>query len=116
MRRGVDFLRRNIGVAGDPVLRSRTAALPLVSIGEPDREVGTGAGEMQRTEPLSVQPLAAAAQYFVVRLPGRDGVIPVDARRREDGIGKLSDRDVFFILWKHELGPRRRRISNDVPV
>ena len=43
MRRGEDFLGRNIGVAGDPVLRRRSAALPFMAIGKPDERLTIGA-------------------------------------------------------------------------
>ena len=42
MRRGEDFLGRDIGVAGDAVPGGRGAAFPFVAVGKPDRQVGAG--------------------------------------------------------------------------
>src|SRR6185437_9303522 len=84
VRRRKDLFRRNIGVAGDPVLRRGAPALPLMSVRKPDGEVGTWSREMQRTESLPVQPLPPATQYFVMRFPGGNGVFPVDAGCRKD--------------------------------
>src|ERR1700761_3600760 len=97
MRRGEDFLGGDVGVAGDAVFRSRTAALPFMPVGKSNREVGAGSGEMQRSETLPVQPLPALTQDFVVSVPRCDSIIPVDAGRREDGIRKLGDRRFLFI-------------------
>ena len=44
MRRGEDFLGRDIGVAGDAVLGGRGAALPFMAIGKTDRQIGARAG------------------------------------------------------------------------
>ena len=49
-------------------------------------------------------------------MPGCDSIIPVNPGSGENGIGKLGDRGIFFVLRKHELRPGRRRIGNDVPV
>src|SRR5580700_187956 len=70
MWRGEDFLRRDICVAGDSVLRGGAAALPFMSVGKADRKVSTGSGKMQRAEPLAVQPLPSAAQHLIVLFPG----------------------------------------------
>src|ERR1700722_3974923 len=105
MRRGENLFRRNIRITGDALLGRGATALPLMPVGKADREVGAGSGKMQRAESLPVQPLPSAAQYFVVSLPGRDGVIPVDPGSGENCVRKLCDRGIFFVLWKHELRP-----------
>src|ERR1700722_14400058 len=105
MRRGEDLFRRNIRIASDAVLCRGAAALPFMSVGKTDCEVGAGSGEMQRAESLPVQPLPSAAQYLVVSVPGRDGVIPVDPGSGENGVRKLCHRSIFFVLRKYELRP-----------
>src|ERR1700761_2934789 len=105
MRRGENFFRRNIRIAGDAVLGRGAAALPFMPVGKTDREVGAGSGKMQRAESLPVQPLPSAAQYFVVSLPGRNRILPVDPGSGENGVRKLCDRGIFFVLRKHELRP-----------
>ena len=116
MRRGEDFLGRDVGVAGDAVLRGRGAALPFMAVGEADREVGAGPGIMQRVKALAVQPVGALAQRRVVLLPGRDGVVLIDARGGEDRVRKFCHRDVLGVVGKHLLRPGRARIGDDVPV
>src|SRR3984885_8412402 len=105
MRRGENFFRRNIRIAGDAVLGRGAAALPFMPVGKTDREVGARSGKMQRAESLPVQPLPSAAQYLIVSLPGGDGVIPVDPGSSQTSVGKLCDRGIFFVLRKHELRP-----------
>src|SRR5712672_2294990 len=94
MRRGEYFLGRDIRVAGDPVLGRGGAALPFVTVGEPDLQVGAGSGIMQRAESLSIQPFGPAAQCGVVLVPRRDGLIIIDARGSEDRFRKLCHRDI----------------------
>jgi hypothetical protein len=95
MRRGEDFLGRDVGVAGDAVLGGRGAAFPFMAVGEPDRQIGAGPGIMQRVEALAVQPFGALAQHWHCAFPRRDGAILIDARGRKDRIGQLGDRDLF---------------------
>ncbi len=116
MRRGEDFLGRDIGVAGDAVLGGGGAAFPFMAVGEPDREIGARPGIMQRVEALAVQPFGPLAQHGIVLLPRSDGVIIVDARGREDRVRQV---------WPPRHRPRRRGkpaspmtggIGDDVPV
>ena len=116
MRRGEYFLGRDIRVAGDPVLGRGGAALPFVTVGEPDLQVGAGAGIMQRTESLSVQPFGPAAQRGVVLVPRRDGLIIIDPGGSEDRVRKLCHRDILFVVRKNLLRPGQARIGDDVPV
>src|SRR5665647_177173 len=74
-RSSENFLRWDIRVAGDPVLGRRGAALPFMDVREPDRQVRTRSGVMQRAESLSVQPFGPAAQRGVVLLPRCNGII-----------------------------------------
>ena len=89
VRRGEDLLGRNVGIAGDAVVGGGGAAFPFVAIGKPDRQVGAGSRIVQRAEALSVQPFGAVAQRGVVLFPRGDGVVIVDARGGEDGVGEL---------------------------
>ena len=116
MRRGEDFLGRDIGVAGDAVLRGRGAALPFVAVGKTDRKVGARAGIFQRMETLAVQPVGALAQDGIVLLPCGDGAVLIDAGRREDRVRQFCHRDVFRNVGEHLLRPGRARIGDDVPV
>ena len=116
MRRGEDFLGRDVGVAGDAVLGRRRAAFPFVAVGETDREVRARPRIFQRVEALAVQPLGALAQHRVVFFPGRDRAVLIDARRRKDRVRQLCHRDVLGNIRKYLLRPCRARIGDDVPV
>ena len=116
MRRGEDFLGRDVGVAGDAVLGGRGAAFPFMAVGEPDRQIRARAGIFQRVETLAVQPFGALAQHGVVLFPGRDGAVLIDARGRKDRIRQFCYRDVLRNIGKDLPGPGRARIGDDVPV
>ena len=75
MRRGEDFLGRNVGVAGDAIPGGRGAAFPFVAVGKTDRQIRAGAGIFQCVEALAVQPLGPLAQHGVVLFPCGDGAI-----------------------------------------
>ena len=105
MRRGEDLLGRDVGVAGDAVLGGRGAAFPFVTVGQPDREIGARPGIMQRAEALRVQPFGPLPQRRVVLAPCGDGVVLVDARGREDRVGKLGDRDVLLVIRETPAWP-----------
>ena len=116
MRRGEDFLGRDVGVAGDAVLGGRGAAFPFVAVGKTDRQVGAGPGIFQRMEALAVQPFGALAQHGVVLFPGRDRAVLIDARGRKDRVRQFCHRDVLGNVGKYLLRPGRARIGDDVPV
>ena len=116
MRRGEDFLGRNVGVAGDAVPGGRGAAFPFVAVGKTDGQVGAGAGIFQRVKTLAVQPVGPLAQHGVVLLPCRHRAILIDARRRKDRIRQFCYRDVLRNIGKNLLRPGRARIGDDVPV
>jgi hypothetical protein len=50
-----------------------------VLVGQPDRHVGAGTGEAQRTEGMSVQPFGAFVERRIVIVPGRNRIVDVDA-------------------------------------
>ena len=79
MRRGEDFLGRDIGVAGDAVLGGRRTAFPFMAVGQSNGEIGTRTGIFQRVEALPVQPVGALAQHRIVLVPVRHRAILVDA-------------------------------------
>ena len=116
MRRGEDLLGRDVGIAGDAVLGGRGAALPFMTVGEADGEIGAGAGIMQRVKrwPFSHSVRLRSAALCVC--PGRDGIGVVDARGGEDRVRQLADGDVLASSRKHQLRPGRARIGDDVPV
>ena len=116
MRRGEDFLSRDIGIADDAVPGDRRAAHPFVAVGKPDHQVRTRSGIMQRLEALSVEPCGPLAQHGVVLFPCGHGAIAIHARSREDGIRQPCHRDVVGVIGKHPLRPRQARIGDDVPV
>ena len=116
MRRGEDFLGRDVGVAGDAVPGGRGAAFPLVAVGEPDCQVRARAGIFQRVEALAVQPLGSLTQHGVVLFPGRDGAVLIDTGRCKDRIRQFRYRDVLRNVGENLLRPGWARIGDDVPV
>ncbi len=116
MRRGEDLLGRDVRIAGDPVLGRRRAALPVVAVGEPDGQIRARPGIMQRVKLLAVQPFRPAAESRIMRGPGRDRIVAIDARGGEDRLRKLADGDVILVSGKDPLRPRRGRIGHDVPI
>ena len=79
MRGGEDLFGRDVGIADDAVLRRGGAALPLVAVGEPDREISSRTGIVQGVKFPRVQPFRALAQRSVMRIPGRNRIVVVDA-------------------------------------
>ena len=116
MRRGEDFLGRDVGIAGDAVLGGRGAAFPFVAVGETDRQIGARAGIFQRVKPLAVQPVGPLAQHRVVLLPCGDGAVLIHPRSRKDRIRQLRHRDILGNVGEYLLRPGRARIGDDVPV
>ncbi len=116
MRRGEDFLGRDVGVAGDTVLGRGRAALPFMAVSEANGEVDAGAGIFQRVEALAVQPFCALGQHCIVLVPGCDCAVLVDARGGKDRVRKLRNRDVLGIVGEDLLRPGSTGIGDDVPV
>src|ERR1700722_9060587 len=54
-------LGRDVRVAGYSVLRRRGPTLPVVAVGEPDGEIGSRSGIMERVKFFGVQPFRALA-------------------------------------------------------
>ena len=63
-----------------------------------------------------LQAARALTQHRVVLRPGRDRIIDVDARGREDRVRQLGDRDILLVVGKYLLRPGRAGIGDDVPV
>ena len=116
MRRGEDFLGRDVGVAGDAVPGGRRTAFPFVAVGKPDRQIGARAGIFQRVEALAIQPFGPLAQHGVVLFPCGDGAILIDARGCKDRVRQFCYRDVLRDVGENLLRPGRTRIGDDVPV
>ncbi len=116
MRGREDLLGGDVGVAGHAVLGRRGAAVPLVSVGQADRQVGAGAGIMEGAEALSVQPLGLGAERRIMRRPGRHGILAVDAGGREDGLRQPAHRLLGRDVGEDLPGPGGARIGDDVPV
>ena len=114
--RGEDLLGRDVRIADDAVLRRRGAALPLVAVGEPDGEIRSRTGIVQGVKFPRVQPFRASAQRRVMRVPGRNRIVVVDARSGEDRLRQLADGDLVLVSRKDPLRPRGGRIGDDVPV
>ena len=78
VRRGKDLLSWNIGVADNAIAGLRSAAVPGMAIGQPHPQIGAGAGEMQRSEALIIQPACAPFKFGIVRLPCGDRIVAGD--------------------------------------
>ena len=116
MRRGEDFLGRDVGVAGDAVLGGRGAAFPFMAVGEADRQVGAGTGIMQRAEALAVEPVGALAQHRIVLPQAAIGALADRRARPRRSRPRACRPRPPRIVGKHQLRPGRARIGDDVPV
>ena len=76
-----------------------------MALGEPDREIHTRSGVMQRAEALPIQPFGPVAQRGIVLLPCCNGVVAIHARGSEDRVRELCDRDILFVSGKDLLRP-----------
>ncbi len=116
MRSSEHFLGRDVRIAGNSVLRRRRAPLPLVPVGEPDRQIRSRPAIAQGVKLPGVQPFRPPAESGIVRIPGRNRVVVVDAGRGEDRLRQPADGDVVLVAGKDPLRPRGRRIGDDVPI
>src|SRR6185437_5675317 len=106
MGRGEDLLGRNVGIAGDSVLRRRRAALPVMAVGEADGEIRSRPGIVEGVKFPRVQPFRPSAERRVVRGPGLNRIGIVDAGRGEDRLRQLADGDLFLVSRKDTASPR----------
>src|SRR5664279_4975343 len=116
VRRGEDLFGRNVRVAGNAIFCGRSAALPFVSVGKANRQIGTPSAKMKRTKSLPVQPFGSLAKPGVVIFPCCDSTVLVDPRCCKYGIGELSHGDILAVVGKDLLRPGCAGIGDDVPV
>ncbi len=90
--------------------------MPFMAISQSDREVGARTGEMKRRKTLAVQPSRALLEVCIVRCPGSDRVVEIDAGGGKDRVGQLAHRHLFGHVREHLPRPCRVGIGNDVPV
>ena len=102
------LFRRDVRIAGDPVLRRRRAALPRMAVGESDRQIRARPGIMQGVKFPRIQPFGPAAERRVMRSPGGDRIVVIDPRSGKDRLGEPADRDVVGFAGKDPLRPRVR--------
>ena len=99
-----------------PFLAVDGAALPFMAVGQPDGQIGAGAGEMQRVEALAVEPgRCGCASRALCAAQAATGSSGRRARRRRSHRRAWRPRRP-----RHRPGrpasPRRVRIGDDVPV
>ena len=63
-----------------------------------------------------IEPVAAALEVGVVRLPRRDGIVPVGAGAAEDSLPKALDGFVVAQSWKDLARPHFARHGRDAPL
>ena len=120
MRRAAALVERLAGVQGveqpDPVGDQREGHGDAVEVGDDERrrdqpelarQVGAGAGEMQGGEALLVQPGGTLREVLIVRLPGGDRVVDIDAP------GSCAVLDYWEPIQAR--GPRRLILDPDEP-
>src|ERR1700722_14327491 len=69
VRHGENLFCRNVRVAGNAIFCGRGSALPFVTIGKADREIGTRADIMKRAKLLPVQPFGSLAKPGICDFP-----------------------------------------------
>src|SRR5262245_30371929 len=98
MRRCEHFLSRYVGVANNPVLRCLGPAIPLVIVGEANRQISAGAFEAESMKCMVVEPCRTSIEGSIVRTPRRNWIAGADPRCSKNCIREFCNRSVFIIV------------------